>query len=414
MPAKKIPAPQGEAGHQYSFDFVRNIAMLCVILYHSVAAYSALAPWWALHDGASAAADFVRQTFDVFMMPAFFLLAGWFLPASFKKRGLKSLLWDKAKRLGAPWALLMLTIVPLIFFVAIAKAPGAPKGLGFLDFWLNGYLSNVLRFSFGASPLAQANQMHLWYISLLLVFFIVAGVVLHFAGKARAPRAVSPSGISSQARALAALALMTTAASFGAALLFPDTSWAAAGLLVQFQPTKVLVYALYFGFGIYAGSRQWFSERNALTRPLPWALASVALTAVYLVSSAQVAAHPAGSQALPPLLLLGYSASRSVLCLAVLMFLLSFAVRHMDKPVALNQKAAKRSFNMYLVHFFIVLFFQGFLMDFTGIPPMAKAAIVFALAVPLSYWLSRAINRFPRSFAAGLAAVFALAAVFMH
>jgi glucans biosynthesis protein C len=418
MHNKKVRLPQGgTAGHLQSLDFLRNIAMLAVILYHCSAAYSALAPWWAIHDGTTVAADFVRQVFDVIMMPAFFFLSGWFFLSSIRKRGFPSFMGDKLKRLGTPWLLLMLTLAPLIFYVAIAKAPGGSGGQSLLNFWLNGYLSNVVNLRYGASPLGTANQLHLWYISLLLVFFLVAGVLYTLVNKKRGmPESVSPAKPDTAPtllKGLLALALLTTAASFAASLLFPDTYWFSAGLLVQFQPTKVLVYALYFAFGIFAGSRKWFAERSALTRPLLWGLLSLVLTAVYLVASAQVAAHPDDSQTLPPLLLLGYSASRSLLCVSVIVFLLSVGER-LKKASALNGRLAAQSFNMYLVHFFLVIFFQGFFSDMTFLPAAAKFALVIGLAVPLSYWLARAVSRFPKSFAVGVSALFVLAAAFLH
>lgn len=413
VPEKKAKQLPDAAGRMQAFDFVRNTAMLCVILYHCAAAYSSLAPWWALHDGTTAVADFVRQVFDVFMMPAFFFLSGWFFLSSIRKRGLKSFLADKAKRLGFPWALIMLTAAPLLFYFALMKAPGG-AGEGFLSFWLNGYLARVLTPAYGAAPPAAGNQLHLWYVSLLLVFFLVAGVVYALRTKHRASdapaRLPTASGLPA---ALLVLAGFTTLASFAASLLFPDTWWFSAGLLVQFQPTKALVYALYFGFGILAGSRAWFGERSSLSRPWVWGVLSTALAVAYLLASGPVAAHPNDSQALPPMLLLGYSAARSLLCVSVLMFLLSSGAR-LRKPSGLNVRLAAQSLNIYLVHFFLVLFFQGFFYDMGFLPAIVKMALVFALAAPLSYWLSRAVSRYPKSFSIGLAALFAAAAAFLH
>ncbi|MHA1466953.1 MAG: hypothetical protein ACTSP6_02610, partial [Promethearchaeota archaeon] len=37
----------------YFFDALRVIAMLCVIIYHAVASYSTVVPYWNLHDPAT-------------------------------------------------------------------------------------------------------------------------------------------------------------------------------------------------------------------------------------------------------------------------------------------------------------------------------------------------------------------------
>lgn len=413
MAGEKAIKQGSAAGRMQAFDFVRNIAMLSVILYHCAGAYSALAPWWALHDGTTAAADFVRQVFDVFMMPAFFFLSGWFFLSSIRKRGMKPFLWDKAKRLGFPWALIMLTAAPLLFYAAAAKAPGG-AGEDLLRFWLHSYLSHAIIPAYGAAPPSAANQIHLWYISLLLLFFVAAGVVYAIVRKRRAAAApMKPEAASTVIKALLALAGLTTLASFTASLLFPDTWWFSAGLFVQFQPTKALVYALYFAFGVFSGARNWFAERSKLSRPVVWAALSAALAAIYLLASAKVAAHPDDSQTLPPLLLLGYAAARSLLCVSVLMLLLSAGARLKHAQV-LNAKLAAQSFNIYLVHFFLVIFFQGFFYDMAFLPALVKMALVFALSVPLSYWLSRAVSRFPRSFSIGIAVLFVLASALMR
>ena len=53
----------------YFFDFVRNVAMLAVVVFHAVAAYSTVTPHWYSHDGSSVVADIVRKVFDPVMMP---------------------------------------------------------------------------------------------------------------------------------------------------------------------------------------------------------------------------------------------------------------------------------------------------------------------------------------------------------
>ena len=95
------------------FDMVRNLAMLSVVLYHAVAAYSTITPHWSVHDGSSMTADMIRQLFDVFMMPVFFFVAGYFALPSLMKQGTWKFLKGKLRRLGVPWVLAILIIVPL-------------------------------------------------------------------------------------------------------------------------------------------------------------------------------------------------------------------------------------------------------------------------------------------------------------
>jgi peptidoglycan/LPS O-acetylase OafA/YrhL len=70
--------------HNYSFDFLRVIAMLGVVLYHSAAAYSFLSPYWAVQDAQNLWGDVLRELLVVFIMPFFFFAAGFFVLPSLR------------------------------------------------------------------------------------------------------------------------------------------------------------------------------------------------------------------------------------------------------------------------------------------------------------------------------------------
>lgn len=170
-----ITKPQSLAAERLPlFDPVRNIVMLSVVLYHAVAAYSTMVPWWAAHDNTTVLADLVRQVFDVYMMPVFFFIAGYFAVSTLQKKGLGAFIADKLKRLGIPWLLVMLTIVPLSVY---SQQMRNAVGEGVPDFW--NYLITTYLGSFGTVGLGNVpvGQMHLWYISLLIVFFIIFGLI---------------------------------------------------------------------------------------------------------------------------------------------------------------------------------------------------------------------------------------------
>ena len=97
-------------------DHIRYLMVLLVVVYHSVAAYSTVAPHWAVHDTHFLAADIVRELLDVFMMPVLFFVAGYFALPVLEKRGAWGFLNDKVKRLLIPWALVVLVVTPLVFY----------------------------------------------------------------------------------------------------------------------------------------------------------------------------------------------------------------------------------------------------------------------------------------------------------
>jgi surface polysaccharide O-acyltransferase-like enzyme len=211
--------------------------------------------------------------------------------------------------------------------------------------------------------------------------------------------------------ALGGLALLSSATSFAALLFAPDASWLSIGILAQFQPTKAPTYALFFGFGTLAASRSWLRGSALLSRPLFWTALSAVLAVAYLVAGRSVFPRLDDSQLLPPLALLAFATARGLLSVASLGLLLSFSIKGFDRPMAADQRLSALSFEIYLVHFFLVILFQGILSGMEAVPAPAKAAIVFFAALPSSYLLAGAVKRCPRAFAIGAFALFALAAL---
>jgi peptidoglycan/LPS O-acetylase OafA/YrhL len=118
--------------------------------------------------------------------------------------------------------------------------------------------------------------------------------------------------------------------------------------------------------------------------------------------------NPAPSDALAPVLLLAFSFVRTALCIAIILSLVTFCRSRKTEPSPLTRKVAAISYEMYLVHIFFVVFLQNVLMVWQAGPPMAKSLIVFLAVFPLSYWVSRVIHKFPRSFIMGFCALFFL------
>lgn len=89
--------------------------MLSVVLLHAVAAYSTVTPHWGLHDRTFVAADIIRHLLDVFQMPVFFFVAGYFAFSSLNKLGWRRFINAKLRRIGIPWLLAIIFVIPMIF-----------------------------------------------------------------------------------------------------------------------------------------------------------------------------------------------------------------------------------------------------------------------------------------------------------
>jgi glucan biosynthesis protein C len=381
-------------------DNLRYLMVLLVVVYHSVAAYSTQAPFWGIHDAYFYAADIVRELLDVFMMPVLFFVAGYFALPVLEKKGTWWFLKDKVKRLLIPWAVGVFVAVPLVLYDQAGQLVRP-----FRSYWL-WWVSNF-QGRLGFLPPTQPNQSVLWFLSLLFIFFVlfvlVRAATRRWWGRAdvelRATR-------HSPFLALALFGLLTSAAYFGALLLFPDTSWITLGLVLQFEPTRIALLAGYFALGVYAQSHAWFARENRLGNPILWGALGAALAVLYLVVGQRVFADPAGTPHLPAGFLLGFAFIRSFLLLSLLLAFVSFGARYWNRARGLDRQLAASSYNIYLTHIFFVVLVQAALLDSAG-SQVLKFAIVLTLGLALSFAFSRwVLGRWARVVVAVLSVLF--------
>jgi glucan biosynthesis protein C len=382
-----------KASHLPFFDTVRNLAMMAVVLHHAVAAYSNTAIYWAAHDTTSLMIDGVRQILDVFMMPIFFFIAGYVALLSIRRKGSVRFLQDRLKRLGIPWLLAIFVFIPLSWYgVRATIQDNVPDG-GFLSYWL-AYLGDFGALQVGPLSGLQTNQVQFWFLSLLILIVVVFAFLytVHGTWKKKVAQATKSLPVP---KALLLFGLLTAMAYFVATLLIPDELWVMVNLLVQFQPTRTVLYVAYFGLGVYAASKKWFADGQPPGRLGIWLSVTLLLSIALLAVGQAVFANPDTSHHLPAGLLLALALIRSYLCLSVLVVFVSYAIKYWNKPSPFNQRLAASSYGIYLTHITIIVPLQRALMMWSGGPALIKAGIVFFLGLAVSYGASLLIRRFP-------------------
>ena len=387
-------------------DNLRYLMIVLVIVYHSVAAYAIVAPHWIVHDTNTFAADITRELFDVFVMPVLFFAAGYFALPSLEKKGVREFLKDKIKRLLAPWALAVLIILPLALYDQPVK-PIRP----FWKYWLSYLSSFEVRLRFTQAPVGPTTQAIYWFISLLFAFFLLFALVYTLArrwrGGATLPAGRKMTTSNSVLVALVVFGLLTSATYFILLLFVPDSSWFTLHMFLEFQVTRLVPYAGYFTFGVYAQSRGWFADGKPLGSLALWGAISAVLAVAYLVVGQPVFADTAGTANLPVGFLLVFAFLRSFLLLSLLVVFVSFGVRYWNYASGLDRQLAAASYNIYLVHFFIVVALQVALLKWMGGPVPVKIAIVFLAALVSSFAISRwVLARHSRAFGVAILALF--------
>jgi glucan biosynthesis protein C len=384
VPQKQPPA------RMVGLDFVRISALFGVILYHAAGAYSTNTPYWSVHDGSSIIATGIRELVDVFIMPLFFFLAGYFTLGSLRKKGYWTFFKGKFWELGYVWIVAVVLFLPFIWWGIDLKSGTAGNYLGYWLAWLGGIGQTRL----GVFDIAQQNiHMHFWFISLLFYFFVVF-ILVHKIKSRSARVALDPAQVDSTSSrktllTLLVFGLIITAGYFLSLLLVPDTSWLTVKLFLQFQPSKLFIFAAYFGLGIYGYSKNWFLDGKPLGRLSIWGPAAILLAVGFMAVGLGVFQNPTSTQTLPSGYLLLYATVRSFLLLSVLVTFCSLGMRFFNRPSRFINTIADNSYYIYLIHIYFVSIFQDMLEIWPQGPVEVKILIVFAVSLSISYAISR-------------------------
>jgi hypothetical protein len=382
--------------------------------------------FWPYHDpNPTEFVDIVMLLFDVFMMSVLFFIAGYFALGSLQK-GSALFLKDKFKRLGIPWLVVTILVLPVLDYIHYyiqSRGEGlSPRNYG-THWWLS--IKRIVEFDIGPMRMSgyldmteHFYQRYVWFLSLLLLFLVVFWLLY----KARdkwgqvSERSVRDETASkgSVYRALALVGLLNI-------LLFAlvklvtssldnpfNMVWYSLGNLVQFETAKLAFYVPYFGLGVYAYSRKWFVSGKDFGRPWVWGLICFLLMVVNMLVGRSMtrAAEPSA------VLQLAFVVLYPLWTLSFLGMFTAFASRHWNHTTPLGKELAANSYSMYLVHYVFVMTLPLLLGVWAGGPALVKFGIVTLVTVLLSYGISKyAINRYPHFVVVGLVGLSILLAV---
>ena len=119
MPESELTVtPHTSASRRHDLDALRAIAMLLGIALHASLSYFEM-PIWPVQDSRkNEVFGLIFLAIHGFRMPLFFLVSGFFTAMLWRKRGLRSLIKHRAKRILLPCLLGLVTIVPAMGWVS--------------------------------------------------------------------------------------------------------------------------------------------------------------------------------------------------------------------------------------------------------------------------------------------------------
>jgi hypothetical protein len=390
-----------------------------VVLLHATESYGTITSWWYVWDAVTATKffDCTVLIIDVFAMPVLFFIAGYFALPDIRKKGTAVFLKGKFIRLGIPWLIGVTFLVPIISYIYQYKHLGGQPLLSYGHFWIN-WIKTASDFHTGyryASDIVNFGHSVYWFISLLLFFFIVFGLI-YTLKKRLLPSVPIQEKTQSGKTMLLVMLLVGILCVFIFRLNaiipvpYPDP-WVYIVNILQFQSWRLPVYIIYFALGIYAFSRNWFvKDNNFPGHPLLWMSICIILCFGYVVNLNNLIANQTNIK-----FIIIYVWLFSFLRMTFLILFMSVAVRYWNRPHKINETLAANSYNIYLVHLPLVIVLQLLLFNLMGIPSLLKFGIVFSLSFLISYALSRyAIKPHPRLSIVAVVVIFFLMVLFVY
>jgi len=281
------PTPARSLRHLAYVDALRVVLIMLVVAHHSVEAYvKAHPPEIPLPDPPLVRASVFLGVNAAFFMGLFFLLAGYFTPGAFDRKGAPVFLGDRGRRLGLPLLFGTVAIVPIAGWAHLALDPAAPP----VSYWT--YLTRYFlptgplhRLFLGDVPKPDfwpkwegwppMNLGHLWFLEHLLVYALLYAAVRAFIPADRGSAARNPP----THLAIAAYAVLLAAATFVVRIWYPQDRWIGFLGFIQMEPAHIPQYASLFVIGLLAGPRRWI-ETMPTRRGLAWLAVGVGLAAI--------------------------------------------------------------------------------------------------------------------------------------
>ena len=116
--ASSTAAPTTTRPRLFYLDNLRVALTALVVIHHSAATYSDIpGAWYYSEQGSDSSAGFLFGLLMInqaFFMGAFFLIAGFFVPGSFDRKGGRRFLRERLLRLGVPLLIFLVLLRPLV------------------------------------------------------------------------------------------------------------------------------------------------------------------------------------------------------------------------------------------------------------------------------------------------------------
>jgi peptidoglycan/LPS O-acetylase OafA/YrhL len=352
-------------------DALRFAAIVFVIIHHAAQAYGPTGGFWPVHDRAQS--DWFAPFYTAnaaFGMGLMFLLAGYFVPSSYDRKGTRPFLRGRWRRIGIPLASLVLLVhLPVVYLVA-----GRPTPLQFiLGLYERGW---------------QPIYAHLWFVAHLLLYcFAYTGWRRISQLSEGTPMRLPLPNHAAIASFLVALALIT----WVVRIWYPVDNWVPFLWIMPAEPAHLPQYMAFFAAGAVAYRGDWFCGMPT-TNGLIWlAVGVIAAGGIYAAYAFGWWKMAPGGLGLESLL---RSCWETVIAVGLSVGLIVAFRELFDRSNRLLEAMAAASFGAYILHPAIVVALQTTIADLT-LSAFAKFAIVSVLGTAVAFGIAHVARKVP-------------------
>jgi hypothetical protein len=379
-------APKAKARNA-ALDRARTFITMLVLIHHSVIAYT----YFGHTDKQSFLGfDGVVLFNDSFFMAAMFFLSGLFVWPSLKRKGTGWFLRDRCWRLGLPFIVCAVILMPLAYYAVELRLH--PE-IGFAAFWWN-------TVTVGPWMIGPA-----WFVWVLLALDVIAALVFLTApGLVEAIGRLSLASFARPGLFFWALLIGSVILYVPAVFYFGASRWFAVGP-VAVQASRILLYLLYFlagaGIGAVSFDKGLLAADGGLARRWPIWLAATIVTygciigLIYIKHGVlpDVNHQPLWWEVAYALAFVSYSAAQTFNIMALFL-------RFDNEGSSIFDPLRDSAYGIYLIHYVPVLWLQYALYDLSFAPVMQltaiiKAIVVFMLTLALSWAATAALRKLP-------------------
>lgn len=353
---------------KYYLDYLKLFLVFLVIIHHSLEAYSINSQWRYKDSVTVGWLERIHTVNMTFFMGLFFFISGYFIVNSYKSRGTREFVLNKAKRLLLPVIFILSVIVPTYFYFIEYFANGLNKS--YFDYYLNVYLGTGI-----------ISYEHGWF---LVSLFMYSMLFLLFT-KIISEKTIKKVGQLNYKKLLIIIAIMSILTAIVSSIYEYD-QWIRLFGIIGLEPIHLPQYLIMFIVGIIAFKNKWLDQ---ITTKLGWTSVTIGL----IMSSIIYLNRYLPDEFINTIYSL-FFIYEPIMCVSICIALLFIFKKYFNKENKIFVTLSQCSFGVYICHNLFIVSMQLFLGEYEMLATLKFIIVTICSAIMsfLAVYLVRRIR----------------------